>query len=74
VMVNGRMEGLLGRDFVPRRAEMIDAVLPLLRSGRVKWKEDVLVGLRAAPTGLIRLFDGANVGKQLLRMDDPLPP
>ncbi|MGI0130682.1 MAG: NADP-dependent oxidoreductase [Thermoplasmata archaeon] len=69
VMVNGRMEGLLGRDYVPRRSEAIDAMLPLLRSGRLKAKEDVLVGLREAPKGLARLYSGENVGKQLLQME-----
>ncbi|HYA57658.1 MAG TPA: NADP-dependent oxidoreductase [Thermoplasmata archaeon] len=69
VMVNGRMEGLLGRDYVPRRSEAFDAMLPLLRSGRLKSKEDVLEGLREAPKGLARLYSGTNVGKQLLRMD-----
>lgn len=71
VMVNGRMEGLLGRDFIPRRSEAVDAMLPLLRSGRLKSKEDVLVGLREAPRGLARLFSGENVGKQLLKLDEP---
>jgi len=71
VMVNGRMEGLLGRDYVGRRSEAIEAMLPLLRSGRLKAKEDVLVGLRHAPRGLARLYSGENVGKQLLRMDEP---
>jgi NADPH-dependent curcumin reductase len=71
IMVNGRMEGFLGRDFIPRRTEAFDAMLPLLRSGRLKSKEDVLVGLREAPKGLARLLAGENVGKQLLRMDEP---
>ena len=71
VMVNGRMEGLLGRDYLHRRSEVVEALLPLLRSGRLKSKEDVLVGLREAPRGLARLFSGDNVGKQLLRMDEP---
>lgn len=70
IMVNGRMEGLLGRDYLPRRSEAYDAMLPLLRSGRLRSKEDVLVGLRQAPKGLARLFSGDNVGKQLLRMDE----
>lgn len=69
VMVNGRMEGLLGRDFVPRRHEAIEALLPMLRSGQLKSKEDVLQGLRRAPSGLARLYSGANIGKQLLRVD-----
>lgn len=71
VMVNGRMEGLLGRDLLPRRSEAIAAMLPLLRSGRLKSKEDVLEGLREAPNGLARLYAGENVGKQLLRLDGP---
>jgi NADPH-dependent curcumin reductase len=70
IMVNGRMEGFLGRDFLPRRTEAFDALLPLLRSGRLKSKEDVLVGLRQAPAGLARLLAGENVGKQLVRMDE----
>ena len=71
VMVNGRMQGLLGRDYLSRRSEVFEALLPLLRSGRLKAQEDVLEGLREAPKGLARLFTGENVGKQLLRMDSP---
>lgn len=69
IMVNGRIEGFLGRDYIPRREEAFDAMLPLLRSGRLKSKEHVLVGLREAPNGLARLLAGENVGKQLVRMD-----
>ncbi len=72
VMVNGRMEGLLARDYLPRMSDAAGAMLPLLRSGRLKPKEDVQVGLRTAPTALARLYSGANVGKQLLQMDEPL--
>ena len=71
IMVNGRMEGFLGRDFLPRRTEAFDALLPLLRSGRLKSKEDVAVGLREAPRALARLLSGENIGKQLVRLDEP---
>ena len=71
VMVNGRMEGFLARDYLPRLSEAAAAMLPLLRSGRLRSKEDVQVGLRKAPSALARLYAGANVGKQLLKMDDP---
>jgi NADPH-dependent curcumin reductase len=70
IMMNARMEGFLGRDFIPRRTEAFDALLPLLRSGRLRSKEDVLVGLKEAPRGLARLLAGENVGKQLIRMDE----
>ncbi|HTW76225.1 MAG TPA: NADP-dependent oxidoreductase [Thermoplasmata archaeon] len=73
IMVNGRMEGLLGRDYIPRIDEAVTAMLPLLQSGRLKAKEDLLQGLRSAPSGLARLYSGAGFGKQLLQMDDPPP-
>ncbi len=71
IMVHGRMEGFLGRDFIPRRTEAFEAMVPLLRSGRLKSKEDVRTGLREAPNALARLLAGENVGKQLVQMDEP---
>ena len=73
IMVNGRMEGFLGRDFLSRRTEAFDVMLPLLLSGRLKSKEDVLVGLREAPRALTRLLAGENLGKQLVRLEEAPP-
>ncbi len=72
VMVNGRMEGLLARDFLPRLSEAVAELLPLLLSGHLVSKEDVAEGLPSAPDALARLYSGENVGKQLLRMDEAL--
>jgi NADPH-dependent curcumin reductase CurA len=71
VMVNARMEGLLARDYAARFPEAAAAMLPWLRSGQLQSKEDVVVGLEHAPEALARLFSGANVGKQLLKVADP---
>ncbi|EQD51245.1 Alcohol dehydrogenase zinc-binding domain protein, partial [mine drainage metagenome] len=71
VMNSGRMEGFLARDYLPRLPEAMHAMLPMLQDGRLKSKEDVQIGLRNMPAALSRLFSGENVGKQLLRMDDP---
>jgi NADPH-dependent curcumin reductase len=73
IMQNGRMEGLLGRDYSDRFPEAITALMGWLRSGQLRSKEDVVVGLENAPGALARLFTGANVGKQLLRIADPPP-
>jgi NADPH-dependent curcumin reductase CurA len=70
-MVNGRMEGLLGRDYVDRFPEAVRALRGWLDSGQLKSKEDVVVGLENAPKALARLFDRANLGKQLLKIADP---
>jgi NADPH-dependent curcumin reductase CurA len=73
-MINGRMEGLLGRDYVDRFPEAVAPMRGWLRSGQLKSKEDVVVGLENAPVAFSRLFTGANVGKQLLKISDaPLP-
>ena len=39
--------------------------------GSVRVQHDVLDGLERAPEGLRRLFEGANLGKQLLHLADP---
>jgi len=71
VMVNGRMEGLLARDYAPRFPEAVAVMSEWLRSGQLKSKEDVAVGLENAPNCLARLYAAANVGKQLLKIADP---
>jgi NADPH-dependent curcumin reductase CurA len=65
------MEGLLGRDYVDRFPEAVRALRGWLDSGQLKSKEDVVVGLENAPKALARLFDRANLGKQLLKIADP---
>jgi NADPH-dependent curcumin reductase CurA len=71
IMVNGRMEGLLGRDYFDRFPEAIEALRAWIDAGKLKSKEDVVVGLENAPSALARLYSGANVGKQLLKIEDP---
>lgn len=74
VMVNGRMEGILAKDYLPRFPEAITAMRAWLRSGQLKSKEDIVVGLENAPAAFARNFTGANVGKQLLKIADPTLP
>jgi NADPH-dependent curcumin reductase CurA len=40
-----------------------------LESGSLLYKEDVQEGFDQIPATLQRVFDGANFGKQLLRLD-----
>jgi len=68
-----RMEGFLVIDYASRFMEAIAALSGWLREGRLKQKEDVVVGLENAPKTLIRLFTGKNFGKQLLKIADAMP-
>ncbi len=43
-----------------------------LREGRIKYREDIVDGLEQAPSAVLRLYDGANFGKLLVRVSkDP---
>jgi NADPH-dependent curcumin reductase CurA len=39
-----------------------------VREGRLKYREDIVDGLEAAPAALIGLFEGKNFGKMLVRV------
>jgi NADPH-dependent curcumin reductase len=70
IMKDGRMQGLLGKDYADRFPEAVPVMLEWIRQGQLKSKEDVLVGLEKAPAALGRLFTGGNFGKQLVKITD----
>ncbi len=43
-----------------------------IAAGRMGYQEDVLDGIEQMPRALIRLYEGANVGKQLVRVAAPV--
>jgi NADPH-dependent curcumin reductase CurA len=63
-----RMEGFLVLDFVPRFGEAVKRLAEWVGQGRIVTEEDVQEGLENAPATLRRLFEGSNLGKQLLRI------
>jgi NADPH-dependent curcumin reductase CurA len=42
--------------------------MPLVRDGRIRWREDVVEGLENAPTAFLGLREGRNFGKLLVRV------
>ena len=65
-----RMEGFTGLDYPSRVPEALEALGRWQRDGSLVHKEDVAVGLENAPKALLRLFTGANFGKQLVKVAD----
>jgi NADPH-dependent curcumin reductase CurA len=65
------MEGFLVFQFAQRYPEAMAELGKWYAEGRVKNKIDLAQGLENAPKTLIRLFTGANFGKQLLKLADP---
>lgn len=64
------MQGFFVYDFEHRFAEAEARMAAWIREGRLPYAEDILDGIEQMPTALRRLFDGANVGKQIVRVAD----
>jgi NADPH-dependent curcumin reductase CurA len=70
----GRMEGFIILDYMDRAGEAVSALLRWVEEGKLHHEEDIKEGLENAPATLLRLFEGRNRGKQLLKIAEaPLP-
>jgi NADPH-dependent curcumin reductase CurA len=67
-----RMEGFIVIDYLGRVGEAIDALTGWVLAGEIAWREDIQEGFDNIPTTMQRLFTGSNVGKQLLKLADPV--
>jgi hypothetical protein len=63
-----RLKGFLVFDYFPRMGEFYAAMGEWLKSGTVKSRETVVEGLEAMPEAFLGLFEGANVGKMLVKL------
>lgn len=68
IMKRATIRGFLVADYAPRFGEAAAQLAQWVRDGSLKYQVDVLDGIERAPAGLQRLFSGANVGKQLVRV------
>ena len=66
-----RMEGFLVSQFAKRFPEAITELSKWYAEAKLKNQLDLQQGLENAPKTIIRLFTGANFGKQLLQLSDP---
>ena len=67
---SARMEGFLLFQFASRYQEAVAQLSKWLAEGKVTNRIDLQRGLENAPKTLMRLFTGANIGKQLLKLAD----
>ena len=69
LLVNrARMEGIVVFDYADRYHLAIAEMAGYIRDGRMKSKEDVVVGLQTFPETLLKLFNGENFGKLVLEV------
>ncbi len=71
VIMRARMEGFIVIDYMHRATEAITDLLGWIQSGELVYQVDVQEGFENIPATLQRLFTGANLGKQILKIADP---
>ena len=62
------IQGFIVIDYLPRAAEALAVLGPLVSDGRLKWKTHAVDGLENAGAALQRLFTGDHDGKLLVRI------
>jgi NADPH-dependent curcumin reductase CurA len=65
-----RVEGFIVFDYLDQMPEALAELAPLVKSGKLRTREDIREGLDAAPSALVDLFTGANTGKLLVHIAD----
>ena len=66
------IKGFIVTDHADRAGVCLKDLGGWLKDGSLKYREDVVEGLDAAPSAFLKLFDGTNLGKLLVRVSpDP---
>ncbi len=65
---SARMQGFLIWDYEHRYGEAITRLAAWIRSGELKYREEILDGLEAAPDAIAGLYRGDNLGKRVIKV------
>lgn len=68
-----RMQGFITLDYYDRMEEALAQLAVWALEGKFAFRNDLQEGFADIPDTFMRLFEGKNQGKQLLRLADPLP-
>ena len=63
-----RMEGFWVADFADRSAEALERLGMWIGQGKLRYREDIVVGFEHIPAAFIKLLSGGNFGKQLVQL------
>jgi NADPH-dependent curcumin reductase len=65
-----RIQGFIVSDHAALRPEYLAMAAPLVRAGRLKYREDIVDGIDNAPAAFIGLLQGRNFGKLIVKLGD----
>jgi NADPH-dependent curcumin reductase CurA len=64
------MAGFLVTDHIARYGEAIAELSAWVKSGKLRYREDILDGIESAPDAIAGLYRGENLGRRVIRIDD----
>ena len=70
IQTRATVEGFLVQDFAPRFEQATRQLARWVQSGEITYRETVTEGLENAPDAFLGLFEGENIGKQLVKVAD----
>ena len=70
IVYRARMEGFLVTDYAHRFDEAAMRLARWVAEGKIRWREDVTVGLENAPDAFMGMLRGENRGKALVKVAD----
>ncbi|MBV8904507.1 MAG: NADP-dependent oxidoreductase [Acidobacteriia bacterium] len=68
VLKQAKVEGFLVAAYAERYEDALRQLASWLREGKIKSREDVTEGLENAPKAFVRMLQGENLGKQLVKV------
>jgi len=63
-----KMQGFIVTDYLPRASEAIPELIKWYMEGKLKYRIDVVEGLKEAPWAVNKLFEGSNQGKLIIKV------
>jgi NADPH-dependent curcumin reductase CurA len=68
IVTRASIHGFLVFDWWHRRSEALQRLSSWQRTGQIRFKEDVLEGIERMPEAFLRLLQGKNFGKQIIKI------
>jgi NADPH:quinone reductase len=68
LVARAKVQGFLVFDYAARYASALEQLAQWVRSGQIKYHEDIIEGFENMPRALIGLFRGENIGKRLVKV------
>ena len=69
--IRATVEGFLVSDYIGQWGEAVTRMGQWIESGELTYEETIVDGIENAPDAFLGLFEGENIGKQLVKISDP---